>query len=38
MRKASEATGWGDATVPLSLMLYRYFGDAKVLRDQYASM
>lgn len=38
VREASEATGWGDATVPLSLMLYWYFGDPKVLSDQYASI
>lgn len=37
-RKTAQATGWGDAAVLLPWTVYRYYGDLKVLRDQYASM
>lgn len=37
-RKTAQATGRGNATVLLLWTVYRYYGDLKVLRYQYASM
>lgn len=38
LASAGTAAGWGDAAVLVPWTLYRYYGDTRVLHDQYASM
>ncbi|WP_169746510.1 alpha-L-rhamnosidase [Demequina phytophila] len=38
LASAGTAAGWGDAAVLVPWSLYRYYGDRRVLEDQYASM
>ncbi|WP_193596607.1 alpha-L-rhamnosidase [Microbacterium sp. YJN-G] len=38
LASATTAAGWGDASVLVPWTLYRYYGDTRILADQYASM